>query len=94
MARKSAPCTKTSAAMAFSSFRKAIGIATRIKVNMHKAFRWLTTLSKSYNAKATKTNRASPMRCAAMPRRNSVSEAAMLRAVSRAFPSTISLLGT
>jgi hypothetical protein len=56
----------------------------------------LTPLSRSYRARAraTKINRAWQMRSAAMPRRNSVSEATMLCAVAVAFPRTISLLGT
>src|ERR1700720_223750 len=94
MDRKSAPRTRTRAAMEFSSFRNAIGIATTTNVTMSEAWRRLTPLSRSYKASATKIKPAWLMSWAAMPRRNSVSEAAMLLAVAVAFPYTITLLGT
>src|SRR5258708_37860210 len=80
--------------MEFSSFRNAMGMETTINSTMSEACRRLTTLSRSYKARATKIKPAMPMSWAAMPRRKSVSEAAMLLAVAAAFPWTISLLGT
>src|SRR5713101_6466074 len=94
MERKSAPRTRTRAAMEFSSFRNAIGTETTINSTMSEACRRLTPLSRSYKARATKIKPADPMSWAAMPRRKSVSEAAMLLAVAAAFPWTMSLLGT
>src|SRR6266849_9931051 len=94
MDRKSAPRTRTRAAMEFSSFRKAIGMETTISVTMSEAYRRLTPLSRSYKARATKIKPAWLMSWATMPRRKSVSEAAMLLAVAEAFPCTMSLLGT
>jgi hypothetical protein len=80
--------------MEFSSFTNAIGMETTINVTMSEACRRLTLLSRSYKARATKIKPAWPMSSAAMPRRKSVSEAAMLLAVAAAFPCTISLPGT
>src|SRR5438309_2145588 len=73
--------------------RIAIGIETTINITMSKACRRLTPLSRSYKASATKIKPACPMSSPAMPRRKSVSDAAMLLAVAVAFPWTISLLG-
>src|SRR5258708_26161689 len=94
MDRKSAPRTRKRAAMEFRSFRNAIGTETTINSTMSEACRRLTPLSRSYKARATKIKPADPMSWAAMPRRKSVSEAAMLLAVAAAFPWTMSLLGT
>src|SRR5882672_1331366 len=94
MDRKSAPRTRTRAAMEFSSLRNAIGIWTTTKVTMSEACHRLTPLSRRYKARATKIKPAWQMSWAAMPRRKSVSEAAMLLAVAAAFAWTISLLGT
>src|SRR6266481_2801944 len=94
MDRKSAPRTRTRAAMEFSSFRNAIGTWTTTKVTMSEASHRLTPLSRWYKARATKIKPAWPMSWAAMPRRKSVSWAAMLLAVAAAFAWTISLLGT
>src|SRR6266852_2580511 len=80
--------------MEFSSFRNAMGMETTINVTMSEACRRLTPLSRSYKARATKIKQADPMSWAAMPRRKSASEAAMLLAVAAAFPWTMSLLGT
>src|SRR6266849_4497684 len=94
MDRKSAPRTRMRAAMEFSSFRNPIGIPRTTNVTMSEACRRLTPLSRSYKARATKIKPAWPMSWPAMPRRKSVSEAAMLLAVAAAFPWTISLPGT
>src|SRR5882757_3492002 len=94
MDRKSAPRTRTRAAIAFSSFSNAIGIDTTINPNISEACRWLTPLSRSYRARATHIKRIWEMRLHAMPARKSVSEAAMLLAVAVAFLYTINLLGT
>jgi len=93
MERKSAPRTRKRAAIAFSSFRNAIGTETTTHVTMSEACRWLTPLSRSYKASATKIKRMWEMSLLAMPRRKSVSEASMLWAVAVAFSSAISLLG-
>src|ERR1700687_688687 len=94
MDRKSAPRTRARAAMEFSSLRNAMGIATTTNVNMSEACRRLIPLSSWYKARATKIKPAWLMSWAAMPRRKSVSEAAMLLAVAAAFSLTISLAGT
>jgi hypothetical protein len=49
---KSAPCTRTRAAIEFSSFKNAIGIEATTNVTMSEAYRRLTPLSKSYKAKS------------------------------------------
>ena len=68
--------------MEFSSFKNPIGIPTTTSVTMSEASRRLTPLSRWYKARATKIKPAWPTSCAAMPRRKSVSKAAMLLAVS------------
>src|SRR6266481_3158493 len=94
MERKSAPRTRTRAAMEFSSFTNAIGIWTTTHVTISEACHRLTPLSRWYKARATKMKPAWPMSWPAMPRRKSVSEAAMLLAVAAAFPWTMILPGT
>ncbi len=80
--------------MEFTSFRKAIGTETTISKTISPDCLWLTPLSRSYKATATKINPAMPTSCAATPKRNSLSCARILSIVAAAFPWTITLPGT
>jgi hypothetical protein len=79
--------------MALTSFRNAIGIATRTKVQHQQGVPLVDPLEQVIQGQCRQDKQGLADEVA-MPRRNSISWAAMLSAVAVALPSTISLPGT